>query len=241
MLGVTLDDVTLDEAVIAIGERIKHRQPAQVVTVNAEFIMAAQRHPEFRQAINNAWMHVPDGSGPVLLSPWVGHRLRGWVSGVDLAERLVATAAEQGWRVFLLGNAAGLTPPEEAAAVWQRRYPRLVVAGCYAGTADPAERDAMTNAVKAAQADLLLVTFGAPDQDLWLSQNLTATGAIVGIGLGGTFDYVSGRRSRAPQAWRRLGLEWFHRLLTQPWRWRRMLALPQLVWKVMLYGSRPNA
>jgi N-acetylglucosaminyldiphosphoundecaprenol N-acetyl-beta-D-mannosaminyltransferase len=90
--------------------------------------------------------------------------------------------------------------------------------------------------VRASGAQILLLAYGGGAEEQWLARNLTASGAIVGMGVGGAFDFISGRTRRAPRWMQQRGLEWLHRLSRQPWRWRRMLALPQFVARVMAEG-----
>jgi N-acetylglucosaminyldiphosphoundecaprenol N-acetyl-beta-D-mannosaminyltransferase len=87
-------------------------------------------------------------------------------------------------------------------------------------------------AVRRAGADIVLVAYGAPAQDLWIARNLPATGARLGMGVGGAFDFITGRARRAPRWMQVRGLEWLHRLAREPWRWRRMLALPHFAARV---------
>ena len=116
----------------------------------------------------------------------------------------------------------------------RQRYPRLIIAGAHAGSPAAAENDALVARINASRADVLLVAYGAPRQDLWIARNRAAlSGVRVAIGIGGAFDFVTGRAVRAPRWVRRLGLEWLHRLLREPWRWRRMLALPRFAWRVL--------
>jgi N-acetylglucosaminyldiphosphoundecaprenol N-acetyl-beta-D-mannosaminyltransferase len=151
---------------------------------------------------------------------------------------LLARAAHAGWRVFLLGAAPGVA--EHAATIWARRYPGLVVAGTHAGSPDPAEDASITGQVRASNAQIVLVAYGAPRQDLWLARNLPSlreAGAalgVVGIGVGGVFDYVAGVRPLAPAWARRAGLEWFYRLVNEPSRWRRQLALLRFLGRIAL-------
>src|SRR5581483_5425527 len=102
-------------------------------------------------------------------------------------------------------------------------HPSLRIAGIYEGS--PSDPEAVAR-VAAAQADILFVAYGAPAQDLWIHQHASELGARVAMGVGGTFDYIAGRSRRAPAWLRRLGLEWLHRLVHEPWRWRRQLVLP---------------
>ncbi|HYW87910.1 MAG TPA: WecB/TagA/CpsF family glycosyltransferase, partial [Chloroflexota bacterium] len=133
---------------------------------------------------------------------------------------------EPGWRWFLLGGMGDVSA--RAAAALQRAYPGLQVAGAMPGSPLESDDADVRAAIQAAgRVDVILVAYGAPKQERWLDRNLATLGIPVGIGVGGVFNYLSGDAPRAPRWLRRLHLEWLHRLLTQPWRWRRQLALPQ--------------
>jgi N-acetylglucosaminyldiphosphoundecaprenol N-acetyl-beta-D-mannosaminyltransferase len=124
---------------------------------------------------------------------------------------------------------------EEAAAIFQTRYPRLIIAGTYAGSPDPAENKAIVQRINDSQAEMLFVAYGAPKQDKWIARNREALPTVrVAIGVGGSLDFVTGRSIRAPRWVQKLGLEWLHRLVKEPWRWRRMLALPRFVLAVVI-------
>src|SRR6202007_2127784 len=98
----------------------------------------------------------------------------------------------------------------------------------------PAEEEAIIERVRAAQADVLCVAYGAPAQDLWICRNLARLPVALAVGVGGAYDFLSGRQRRAPRLIQRLGLEWLYRLYREPWRWRRMLALPHFALLVLL-------
>lgn len=231
ILGVRVDAVTREEALAQIEAFVRQGGPHQVVTVNPEFIMEAQRNPAFRQALNRAALAVPDGARILWAARRLGRPLVEQVAGVDLVECIAARAAQTGWRLFLLGAAPGVA--ERAAGVLQTRYSGLTIAGTYAGSPAAAEEDGIVERIRAAQADILLVAYGAPAQDLWLARNLARTGAAVGMGVGGSFDYIAGVVPRAPLWMRQRGLEWLYRLVRQPWRWRRMAVLPRFVLAVL--------
>ena len=232
LMGVPIHDVTMEETVGWIGRWIEKGGAHQVATVNPEFLMRARDDAEFRACLEQASLCIPDGIGVLLAARLRGCRLRERVAGSDLVPRLAREAAAQGWRVFFLGAAPGIS--EETAARLLKAYPALQIAGCYAGSPHPDEDDDMVERVRAACSDLLLVAYGAPKQDLWLRRNLHRTGAAVGIGVGGSFDFIAGAARRAPRWAQRLGLEWLVRLIWEPWRWRRQLALPKFVWLILL-------
>ncbi len=233
VLGVRVDDVTYVEALSLCEEFVAAGGPHLVTTVNTEFVMAARADPTYREILNGAALAVPDGIGLLLAAKLAGHPLREHVRGTDLVNQLACLSARTGYRLFFLGGQQGAGAA--AAAALRRRWPGLDVAGCYEGSPDPAADAETVGAVRAAgRVDILLVAYGAPAQERWIARNQAATGAPVAIGVGGVFNYLSGRVPRAPAWLRRLELEWLHRLLVQPWRWRRQLALPRFVMVCLL-------
>lgn len=238
LAGVRLDDMSLDEVVTETESMINEHRHGLIATINAEFIVEAQTNRLYREVLNSAALALPDGSGATILARLRHTPLQERIPGVDLAERLVKEASERGWRVFLLGGANDAA--RKAANVWTSRYSDLQIAGIHDGSSKPEAAPQIVKEIKSSRADIVFVAFSYPRQELWINENIEATGAAVGIGLGGTFDYVAGLRKRAPKLWRKLGLEWLYRLLTQPWRYKRMIAVPHLVWLVLLYGNKPS-
>lgn len=230
VLGVPVAMVSEVEVLAFVRDQIERKEPAQIVTVNAEFVMMARRDREFAAVVRSA-LATPDGAGVVWAMRRGGARQDRRVGGSDLIWSISEQAAGMGHRVFLLGARDGIAC--EAGEALVMRYPGLQVAGCYAGSAAPDEEASIVDLIRHSEADILCVAFGAPAQDIWIARNLLSTGASVAIGVGGSFDYVAGRTRRAPPWMRDHGLDWLWRLLRQPWRWRRMLALPAFVWAVL--------
>jgi len=225
ILGVRVDDVTYAEALGTLRQAIEQRAPHIVTTPNPEFIMLARRDAAFRAVLNRAALNIPDGIGLVLAARLAGDRLRAHVQGTDLVLMLADESAARGERWFLLGGFGQVA--ERAAAALSARFPGLVIAGALSGSPLPSDDEAMRARIRAAgRVDVLLVAYGAPKQEDWLDRNLAELRIPVGIGVGGVFNYLSGEAVRAPGWVRRIHLEWLHRLITQPWRWRRQLALP---------------
>ncbi len=236
ILGIPVHDATADETLDAVAAWVAGGGTHQIATVNPEFVMAARRDPAFRAVLERTDLCVPDGVGITLAARYLGRPLRERVAGVDMVERLAARAARDGWRLFLLGAAPGVA--ERAGEILAARHPGLAVCGAHAGSPAAELEDEIVGRVRAARADVLLVAYGAPAQELWLARNLARSGAAVGIGVGGAFDYLTGVARRAPAWVRRLGFEWLHRLIHQPWRWRRQLALPLFALLVLLRRER---
>lgn len=235
ILGVPIDVVDNPD-VLALARRcIEGRgRPARVTTVNAEYVVRAQTDPAFRRIIETADLATADGSGILWALRRQGVHLQRRVGGSDLIWELSEQARRLSHSVFFLGGAPGVA--EAAAATLRSVYPGLPVAGSHAGSPSPEDRDGIVDLIRRSRADLLFVAYGAPEQDRWIAENLEATGARFAIGVGGSFDYLAGTARRAPVWMRERGVEWLWRLIRQPWRWRRMLALPRFVWLVWRAG-----
>jgi N-acetylglucosaminyldiphosphoundecaprenol N-acetyl-beta-D-mannosaminyltransferase len=195
------------------------------VTLNPELVMRARRDAGLAQIIRSARVVTADGAGILWALRLRGQRLPARVTGIDLAQALAQRAAESGYSIFLLGAGPGVA--QAAADALTRRYPALRIAGCWGGSPSPRDDAEVTARIRASGARLTLVAYGAPAQELWIARNLPALPGVVAIGVGGALDMLAGRIPRAPRWMRATGLEWLFRLWRQPWRWRRMLALPQ--------------
>lgn len=231
ILGVRVDPLTFDQALACVEAFIADGRPHQIVTVNPEFVMTAQSDTEFRRIINTSALALPDGVGICWASRRLARPLPERIPGVELVERLAGLSAEHGYRLFLLGAMPGVA--DKTVEVLRVRYPGLVVVGTHAGSPRLEDEAPIVARIQAARPHILFVAYGAPAQDHWIARNLDRLGVPVCIGIGGSFDYIAGVHARAPRWLRRLGLEWLHRLVTQPWRWRRMLALPRFAWQVL--------
>ena len=246
ILGVRIDRVEQPEALDAIEQMIARRRASdnalacqQVVTVNAEFVMAAQRNKDFRVAINAAALVVADGMGVVWATRFLRQAAPERVTGADMLPLLAQRCAIKGYRLYLFGAAPGVA--EVAAEQLRQIAPGVIIAGTYAGTPAQAEEEAIIERVRAAEADILCVAYGAPAQDLWIWRNLARLPVAVAMGVGGAYDFLAGRQQRAPEWMRRMGLEWLYRLYREPWRWRRMLALPKFALLVFMRGRKGTA
>jgi N-acetylglucosaminyldiphosphoundecaprenol N-acetyl-beta-D-mannosaminyltransferase len=243
VLGVRVDRVSQQQALDRIEEIIARRQASgntlpceQIITVNPEFVMVAQRNAAFRIAINEAALVLADGTGVVWATRYLGSPAPERVTGTDTLAALASRCSKAGYRLYLLGAAPGVA--EAAAQRLQELTPGLQIAGTFAGSPAPEEEDAIIERIREAQADVLCVAYGAPAQELWIHRNLSRLPVAIAIGVGGAFDFLSGRQRRAPRLMQRTGLEWLYRLYREPWRWRRMLALPRFALQVLLKGRK---
>jgi N-acetylglucosaminyldiphosphoundecaprenol N-acetyl-beta-D-mannosaminyltransferase len=239
---VRVDVLTQRQALDAIEEIIVKRRTGlvngevlpcrQVVTLNTEFVMEAQHNSAFRDVINGAALVIADGIGIVWATRLGETPVPERITGTDTIMALAKRCARSGYRLYLLGAAPGVA--EQAAARLQAIAPGLEIAGAYAGSPGPEEERDILERLNAANADILCVAYGAPAQDLWIHRTLPHLPVAVAMGVGGAFDFLSGRSRRAPRFMQRLGLEWLYRLYREPWRWRRMLAIPKFMTIVFL-------
>jgi N-acetylglucosaminyldiphosphoundecaprenol N-acetyl-beta-D-mannosaminyltransferase len=200
-----------------------------VVTVNPEYQIAACRSRKFAHVLRSAELSLADGVGIQAAARLLRLPVPPRITGNDLVE-LVAGLPHPAKRIFLLGAAPGVAG--EAAAVLHARHPDACIVGTFPGEPSPEGWEEISAALAACRPTVLFVAFGHPRQDLWIAtyrERLAEHGILVASGIGGVYDYLSGRVPRAPAPLRRLGLEWLYRLIRQPWRWRRQAALPRFV------------
>jgi N-acetylglucosaminyldiphosphoundecaprenol N-acetyl-beta-D-mannosaminyltransferase len=219
----------VDEALRRIEGFVDEGGAHLVATVNPEFVMRAKQDPEFARVLESADMCLPDGTGVVWAARRQGCSMRGPVAGTDMLPLLAAMCARRGFPLFLLGAAPGVA--DELASKLRRENPELHVAA-HSGSPDPSDDAETMRLIHEHKTRVLLVAYGHPKQELWIDRLKNRLGVAVAIGMGGAFDYVTGRVPRAPAWMRNAGLEWSYRLVKQPWRARRMAVLPVYAIKV---------
>jgi len=219
ILSLKINSMTFTEAVRQIDSLIVTKKSSQVVTLNPEMVMAAQKDKEFRRIINQANLVVPDGKGIMLASKFLVRALGQRITGGDLTWAVCKLAEDRGYRVFFLGGETGIA--KEASQRIKKLHPHLKIAGFYPGS--PGDEKTI-ELLKQAKPDVLLVAFGAPKQEKFINGLKNQMISIpLSIGVGGTFDYIAGKYPYAPDWMRKIGLEWLYRLFTQPWRWKRIV------------------
>jgi N-acetylglucosaminyldiphosphoundecaprenol N-acetyl-beta-D-mannosaminyltransferase len=221
ILNVKVHALTNAQTLALIEDFIASGKPHQLTTVNPEFVVEAQQDEAFRQIINNATLALPDGIGLLKAARFLKTTpLPERVPGSDLVVRLAELSHQKGYRLYFLGAWEGVA--EKAIEKLKARYPKLQVAGYYTGSPAIEENEAIIQRILSTRPDILLVAYGAPKQDKWIARNLQQLQIPVCIGVGGSFDFIAGKTKRAPRWVQRLHLEWLHRLMMQPWRWRRI-------------------
>lgn len=231
VLNVKIDVVTMKEAVENVEGFIAQKTPHLVVTPNAEIIMMANQDKHFAQIIENADLVVPDGAGVVWAARYNGDPMPERVAGYDLVQNLLQEAASKKYRIYMLGGAPGIVDKAKESA--EKRYPGVQIVGIRHGFFTKQEEPEIVNDIITYHPDILLVALGVPRQEKWLAEYMDQIKAPVAIGVGGTFDVMAGAVRRAPLWMQNANLEWLHRLLSEPKRAIRMLALPRFVLQVM--------
>lgn len=262
ILGVKVNNVTMDETIERIEGFIKSKKPHQICTVNPEFIMAAQKDREFMNVLNGADLCVSDGAGLLWASRYLSKLvnsstrqpmtpIQGRVTGVDLIWKMAEIAEKRGYSIYLLG--AGPSVAEQTALGLRTKYPYLKIAGVSEGVPklqpdrtsvldiDSFEKSLASKIYKL-KPNILLVAYGAPKQDKFITKYKKELGVPVMMGVGGAFDFISGRLRRAPKWMRTIHLEWLYRLILEPRRLNRILtAVVKFPWAVIMAGARNNS
>lgn len=233
--GIKIADVTMEEAVSFISEKLNSDTSLSVFTPNAEIAYRAIHDPALMKILNRCDMSVPDGIGIVKASRILGCPLREKVAGVELGLKVAELAANNGRSIFFYGGRPGVA--EKAASELTKKYPELKTAGFSHGYRD--DTDSVIREIKHSDADIVFVCLGSPMQEKWIDENRTRLPNVkLFMGLGGSLDIYSGNVRRAPRIFIKLGLEWFYRLLKEPKRILRMTALPRFYLGTWLYKLR---
>ena len=231
ILGVPVVPYTMDETVTKLTQDTLKNKRNFVVTANAEIIMMAQGDKEYKTLLaETADLILPDGAGTVWAGNYLGYTIPERVAGYDLYLRLLEEAAKNNIPVYFFGGKPGIA--EEAAEEGKRRWPGLKMAGCRNGYFSAEEEPEIIEDINRSGAVMLFAALGAPKQEKWLAKYRDQLKPCLLMGIGGSFDVLAGKVQRAPKWMQDAKLEWFFRLVKQPSRFRRMLALPKFVFAV---------
>lgn len=231
VLGIGVSNVTTYEALEFIVKGLEEKAKKLVVfTPNPEIIMFAQKGKRFKMILNSADLALPDGVGVMWAAKMLGKQLAERITGVDFMEMLCEKAAKRGFTIGLIGGGPKIA--ERAAECLRLRYPGLKIVF----VSQEWSEDRFN-------IDILFVAFGFPKQERWIHDHLYSIPVRVAMAVGGSFDYLSGRVPRAPQIVRDIGLEWLFRLITQPWRLRRQLALLSFIYSICIakFGKKKKS
>ena len=225
ILGVQVDNVTMDEAVAAVAEYMSSEKAHIVVTPNAEILLMCESDSELKASIDKASFVAPDGIGVLKAAEILGTPLKEKVAGCELGFNLLKEAAKGGHGVFLLGAKPGVA--QTAAQKLCEKVPGLIISGTHDGYFK--DDDEVINQINESGADVLWVCLGAPKQEKWMAKNKDKLKVGVMLGLGGSLDVYAGNVKRAPKFMIKCKAEWLYRLIKEPWRFSRMIKIPRIL------------
>ncbi len=241
VMDVRFNNVSMDEALDFIFHANKK---GYICTPNPEMLLETQKNHKFLKVLNHSLLNIPDGIGIlwaatqiinnaskliallnlplIVLYPGKFKKvLKQRVTGTDLLQKICQKAAKNNTKLFFLGAATGVS--ENAAQKLEHFYPGLNIVGTHAGSPSQYEQKEIIDLINSTDAEILFVAYGAPNQEMWIADSINKLKNIkIAIGIGGAFDFISGRRKRAPKIMQKLGLEWLFRLIQEPTRIKRI-------------------
>lgn len=224
ILGVPFADITPNEAVNKAVSYLNGNGKSIIYTPNPEMVMEARKNKNFMEILNSSTMNVPDGIGIVYGSKFTGNPIMHRVAGCDLIQELFDKMKDMGKTAYFFGGAPGVT--DAAKIAMEAKYKGFKVVGTANGYFDKEREKEIIAEINELKPDLLLVGIGFPKQEKWIYDHIKKLDVKLAIGVGGSFDILSGNTKRAPEFFINHGLEWFYRLITQPSRIGRMMQLP---------------
>ena len=232
ILNIKVNNVNMQQAREIVCDYIESgKNSHMIVTPNSEMVVRAQTDRQLATILNNADLSIPDGAGIVLASRILAiENFSERVAGFDLMEELFQVAEKKDYRFYLLGGEPGIAG--EAKKRIEQDYSQIKICGYHHGYLDRQVQQKVINQINNLAPDILLVGMGVPLQERFLYNNLERLRVKVGITVGGSFDVLAGKTRRAPVWMQRAYLEWFFRLLKEPSRLSRMVALPRFVFLV---------
>lgn len=244
IMDIRFDNITLSDAVNFVFKRLYKNKKGYICTPNPEMLLEAEKNNQFKKVLNKSVLNIPDGIGILwaannvfnkrsrigafLNLPFIAIRpnkflkpLKERVTGVDLVYALSKRACKTDYGVFLLGAKPGVA--ELAAENLEKKFPGLKIKGTFAGSPREKDRKEIIKLINSTKPDILFVAYGAPGQEMWISDNLKSFDTVkIAIGVGGAFDFISKTRKRAPKWMQKSGLEWLYRLIQEPSRVKRI-------------------
>lgn len=230
--GVGFTKASFDEILEYIIRGLeKPDEKYYIVTPNPELLVIAAENIKYKKVLNDAKLALPDGIGVVLAGKILGRSIKHRISGVDFMEKVCEGVAEKPITIGFLGAGDGVAV--KTADCLREKYPGLDIVFTYSGKADKETAQYLNDKITKKNLDILFVAFGSPKQELWIAENLDKLPVNIAVGVGGAFDFISGNVKRAPGWVRKIGFEWFFRLITQPWRIKRQLSLIIFIFLVL--------
>lgn len=231
MMGVPIAPVTQQQLTNIIMEFMEGHQCRSIMTPNPEMVMAAQKHDGLMKALQSADLVLPDGIGLIMASKLKNMGLKERVTGIDTMDQILAYCYKRNKRVFLLGGKPGVA--DMAAKNIEKKYPGIQIVGTQHGYFNTDDSNEVLKEINESQPDVLFAGLGFPRQEVWIQNWREEMNCCIAMGIGGSLDVYAGVAKRAPLTFQKLGLEWFYRLIKEPWRIKRMMVLPRFLWDIL--------
>ncbi len=229
ILGVNIANLTCKEAVEIILKRVEEKKTTTVFTPNSEIIENFRKDEKLLSLLNSADILTADGAGVVLGAKILKTPLKERCAGFDVATELLKKGAEKGISFYFFGSKEEIG--QKAKENLEKKYPNIKIVGTHSGYFD--ESEDIASIINGKNPDVVFVCLGAPKQEKWIYENKNKLDGKILMGLGGSLDVFAGEVKRAPNIFIKLNLEWFYRLIKQPSRFIRMLALPKFLISVI--------
>lgn len=228
VLGIQVNTENYDQLIDLVFENIEKKEKSLIVAINPEKVIKAKEDPSLKKLLNDAEFQIPDGIGIILASKIQKGQITERVTGVDMMMRLCEESAKRQKPIFLYGGKPGIA--DKAAEKLRQLYPNILIVG----TQDGYEKDneKVKQKINEAKPDILFVAMGSPKQENWINANRDQLHPTIYQGVGGSFDVLAGTVKRAPEAFQKAGMEWFYRLMKEPKRIKRQIALPLFLLEV---------
>lgn len=231
ILNIPIDIVTLESALAKVVDLMEQPGCSMIATPNAEIVMTASEDADLKNILAESALCVPDGIGLIYASKIHGLGLTERVTGVDLMKRILEYCHQHNKSIYLLGGKPGV--PQAACHHIKETFSGIDIKGYRDGYFKKEDEAGLIEEINELAPDVLFVALGAPKQEKWIHTYKQELKVKIAMGVGGSIDIWAGTVKRAPVFYQRMGLEWFYRLMKEPWRYKRMLALPKFMLKVL--------
>lgn len=229
MLGVEVSSEPIEILMRKINTNIINGEKRRIIAINPEKIMMAQQKNQFKELLNSSDYQIPDGIGVSVASKILGGKIRWRITGIGMMEKLLSLANDNNYKVFFYGSKNSTL--NLAMDNLKKQYPNLQIAGFINGY--ETDEHLILKKINESEANILFVALGSPKQELFIQNNMESLSPAIFQGIGGSVDVLSGGIKRAPAFFQRFGLEWLYRLINQPSRIKRQLALPKFLFKII--------
>lgn len=234
ILGIDVCVTTYKELKQCIKDDIEQNKKSYIVTVNPEKVIKANKDKSLKKILNEAKYQIPDGVGIIYASRIKKGKIKSRITGIDTMDMICALCNDEKFKIFMYGAEEEVI--EKAKTNLEKKYKNINICGYINGY----EKDTKTiiKKINDSRADVLFVALGSPKQELFISKNIDNINCKILLGVGGSFDVISGKKKRAPKWMQKKGLEWLYRLIKEPKRFFRQTKIVSFIFEVILEKNK---